>query len=204
MTDSTLTGTSPGSIPLTSPAKPSPLNPSPSGNGNAPTSTLSASRPAELLNNASSSQDGTSAAAADPTRRSSAQSPPIDPSKLNHTPAPIPIPANDDPEGLAAGGAGAGLTSPPLRDATTESNSSSAYLDGGMPIEPASHPTVAETGSLSKSPSTGEGPGPKSGQLERREKKTGEGIIKLGSFGGEGLVAKPPPGLKAGDDEAIE
>ena len=73
-----------------------------------------------------------------------------------------------------------------------------------MPVEPASHPTVAETGSLSKSPVPGQGPGPKSGQLERREKKTGEGIIKLGSFGGEGLVAKPPPGLKAGDDEAIE
>jgi hypothetical protein len=73
-----------------------------------------------------------------------------------------------------------------------------------MPVEPASHPTVAETGSLSKSPNTEQGPGPKSGQLERREKKTGEGIIKLGSFGGEGLVAKPPPGLRAGDDEAIE
>lgn len=48
------------------------------------------------------------------------------------------------------------------------------------------------------------GPGPRSGQLERKERKQGEGIIKLGSFGGEGLVAKPPPGLKLGDEEAVE
>ena len=48
------------------------------------------------------------------------------------------------------------------------------------------------------------GPGPKSGQLERKEKKHGDGIIKLGSFGGEGLIAKPIGGLKMGEDEAVE
>lgn len=58
-------------------------------------------------------------------------------------------------------------------------------------MEPASHPTVAETGVLGSS-ADGSGPGPKTGQLKRvdgGEKK--EGVISLGSFGGEGLMAKP-------------
>lgn len=127
----------------------------------------------------------------------SAASPPIDPSQLNHTPAPIPIPD------ASAVDTEAGVTSPPLRAPVDPLDS--AYLDNNPGGEPSSHPTVAETGSLARSPSNEDGgPGPKSGQLARKERKQGEGIIKLGSFGGEGLVAKPPMGLRRGSDDAVE
>lgn len=69
-------------------------------------------------------------------------------------------------------------------------SSSSAYLEGSAGETPA-HPTVAETGALSVSP--GHGPGPSTGQLQRRESIPSNRIIRLASFGGEGLVAKPPP-----------
>lgn len=120
-------------------------------------------------------------------------SPPIDPSQLNNNPAPIPI---QDPTGSHSN-----TDKEPLR--SSENPIDSAYLDNGAGGEPSSHPTVAETGSLVRSPSQ-TGPGPKVGQLERKERKQGEGIIKLGSFGGEGLVAKPVPGLKMGSEEAVE
>ncbi|CAD6591321.1 MAG: hypothetical protein TREMPRED_006070 [Tremellales sp. Tagirdzhanova-0007] len=116
--------------------------------------------------------------------RSEIASPLLDPSKLNHQAATLPTPAPD-------------TTAPALRFAEPASDSfsdssASAYLDTGVPLEPASHPTVAETGTLAKS-----GPGPMSGQLKRvegGERKDGKGIIKLGSFGGEGLMAKPALG----------
>lgn len=125
-----------------------------------------------------------------PTRtREGLTSSPLDPSKLNHDLAPIPSnPHSTDSH----------ITSPNLREVdawpnfASESNDS-PYVDQGAPLEPASHPTVAETGILSK----GLGPGPTSGQLKRvegGERKDGKGIIKLGSFGGEGLMAKPPAG----------
>jgi hypothetical protein len=54
---------------------------------------------------------------------------------------------------------------------------------------------VAETGTLSPQTSR-EGPGPIKGQLKRVEvdKEAPREIIKLGSFGGEGLQKKPPVG----------
>lgn len=168
--DPTSAGSTPSSIPATQPITASPLAPA-----GAPTKT--------------------SPPKTDPTElRSGMTSPPIDPSQLNNTPAPIPIPST---EHISSDNT---PTSPPLRSPEA---STSAYMDTGIPLEPASHPTVAETGNLARSPSQS-GPGPKSGQLERKERKQGEGIIKLGSFGGEGLVAKPVPGLKMGDEEAIE
>jgi len=115
--------------------------------------------------------------------RETATSPPIDPSKLNNTPAVIPLsPSNShsqsQPQGPEA--------SPPLRSSDAET----PYLDTGVITEPASHPTVAETGVMSSSP--GQETGPVKGQLKKvegGEKK--DGIISLGSFGGEGLMAKP-------------
>lgn len=104
-------------------------------------------------------------------------SPAMDASKLNHTPAPLPI-------------SEAAPRSPPLRDANSMFSNpfsgESAYLDN----EP-QHPTVAETGSLGTSPI--QGPGPRMGQLKRRESEPmpQRRIIRLASFGGEGLVAKP-------------
>jgi hypothetical protein len=100
----------------------------------------------------------------------------MDASKLNHTPAPLP--ADDGP------------ASPPLRDAnamfSNPFSGESAYLDN----EP-QHPTVAETGELGSSPR--QGPGPRMGQLKRRESEPmpQRRIIRLASFGGEGLAAKP-------------
>lgn len=118
---------------------------------------------------------------------------PMDASKLNHTPAPLPLPPspehrNDEP-------------SPPLRSTDgvgRAGDSPSGYLDEEAPAP--LHPTVAETGALA-SP-TG-GPGPSHGQLQRRESQPTRRIIRLASFGGEGLVAKPPPPQDA-VDEAIE
>ncbi len=53
------------------------------------------------------------------------------------------------------------------------------------------HPTVAETGIPVSNSS---GPGPSQGQLERREPpKSGEGIIKLGSFGNADTAGAVPP-----------
>ena len=107
-------------------------------------------------------------------------SPPIDPSKLNNTPAPIPTGSGADLKDNAQ------PVEPPLRSPETET----PYLDNGIISEPASHPTVAETGVLAESP--GQQGGPKKGQLKKvegGEKK--DGIISLGSFGGEGLMAKP-------------
>ncbi|BEJ02240.1 hypothetical protein CcaverHIS631_0700350 [Cutaneotrichosporon cavernicola] len=89
----------------------------------------------------------------------------------------------------------------PLRDAnamfSNPFSGESAYLDN----EP-QHPTVAETGSLSRP-----GPGPRAGQLKRRESEPmpQRRIIRLASFGGEGLVAKPAgpcPG-EIGEEEAV-
>lgn len=65
----------------------------------------------------------------------------------------------------------------------------SAYLEGER--ETPQHPTVAETGALGTSP---RGPGPSSGQLQRRESDANRRIVRLSSFGGEGLVAKPVEG----------
>ena len=113
--------------------------------------------------------------------RESATSPPIDPSKLNHTPAVIPAsPSKSQQANIAE------PVEPPLRSPETET----PYLDTGIITEPASHPTVAETGVMAGSP--GQDKGPVKGQLrkvEGGEKK--DGIISLGSFGGEGLAMKP-------------
>ncbi|WVQ75267.1 hypothetical protein IAR50_004880 [Cryptococcus sp. DSM 104548] len=127
-----------------------------------------------------------------------ATSPPIDPSKLNNQPAPIPAQAegdspNNEPRspvksprnsfgssggsGSFAGSGSAGEN--PLAD--------SAYLE--QQSEPASHPTIAETGVPASNGDTG----PRQGQLKRADKPKGnEGIIKLGSLGGDGLKMKPP------------
>ncbi len=111
--------------------------------------------------------------------------PPLDPFKLNLTPASIPEPhAIQIPN----------PTSPTLRSAQHESSYFENETD--TPFEIPSHPTVAETGDLGRR-SSQTGPGPMSGQLKRvegGERKDGKGIIKLGSFGGEGLMAKPPTG----------
>ena len=107
-------------------------------------------------------------------------SPPLDPSKLNQQPAPLPMTA--DP------------TSPQsLRSPDSAGPIDSAYLDNGLTETP-SHPTIAETGELAHSSETG--PGPMSGQLKRVKggEKGQKEIIKMGSFGGEGLVLKPPMG----------
>ena len=127
--------------------------------------------------------------------RGEATSPPIDPSKLNHSPAPIPLGTDlkDNAQPVE----------PPLRSPETET----PYLDSGIITEPASHPTVAETGVLAGPGSPGgQQGGPKKGQLKKvegGEKK--DGIISLGSFGGEGLMAKPSrsPSISAqGEAEA--
>ena len=116
------------------------------------------------------------------TSAAAAPQPPLDPTKLNHTPAPLPLTSDPEPASLAT-------------RAESSNDVDTPYLDGGL-VEPASHPTVAETGLLHKSPSR-DGPGPVSGQLKRvegGERRSGDGIIKLGSFGGEGLMAKPAMG----------
>ncbi|ORY35044.1 hypothetical protein BCR39DRAFT_516316 [Naematelia encephala] len=117
--------------------------------------------------------------------RSKATSPPLDPSKLNQQPAPLPIPIPSSSE--------SDVTSTPLRSTPSDGDSASAYLDTGVPVEPASHPTVAETGVPTGGDGTG--PGPKTGQLQRNTSgpKSGGNIIRLGSLGGDGLDAKPPP-----------
>ncbi|TYJ56872.1 hypothetical protein B9479_002483 [Cryptococcus floricola] len=116
-----------------------------------------------------------------------ATSPPIDPSKLNNQPAPLPAQAESDspPQNSFGSSGGSGASAPsrspenPLTD--------SAYLD--QPAEQSSHPTIAETGV----PASNGEPGPSQGQLKRAEKPKGsEGIIKLGSLGGDGLKMKPP------------
>jgi hypothetical protein len=117
-------------------------------------------------------------------------SPPLDPSKLNQQLAPLP-PARAPVQ--AADSSSAEQPQQPLRSPESSAPGGvgeSAYLDTGVTETP-SHPTVAETGDLGES---AEGPGPKSGQLKRREggEKKGDGIIKLGSLGGEGLTRKPP------------
>lgn len=100
----------------------------------------------------------------------------MDTSKLNNAPAAIPIPepksAHEDHG---------------LRNAADPFAPDSAYLDSSGTGEQPSHPTVAETGTFSP----GHGCGPMSGQLKRRESKSGQRIIRLASFGGEGLDAKP-------------
>jgi hypothetical protein len=118
-----------------------------------------------------------------PTNRPPLTSPPLDPSKLNQNLAPLPPLASSQ--------------SP--AEPTPNNETDTPYLDSG-PVETPSHPTIAETGTLNltssregggsgqESDATG---GPISGQLKRVERKEGDGIVKLGSFGGEGLVAKP-------------
>ncbi|WOO79395.1 uncharacterized protein LOC62_02G002918 [Vanrija pseudolonga] len=113
-------------------------------------------------------------------RRKSA---PVDPSKLNNAPAPLPpqhiepaSPPPPEPLNIPGGGG-----------ATADS----AYLNAGdAPVEPPSHPTVAETGTFATS--FGHGDGPTHGQLQRRESDVKRRIIRLASFGGEGLKIKPP------------
>lgn len=52
----------------------------------------------------------------------------------------------------------------------------------------ASHPTVAETGIPVDNSHSAQGPGPATGQLERREKpEAGHGVVRLNSLGGAGL-----------------
>ncbi|RXK38881.1 hypothetical protein M231_03830 [Tremella mesenterica] len=127
-------------------------------------------------------------------------SPPIDPSKLNNAPAPLPPIAQTElsQELQANASTASSLRSPD----GPEGVHSSAYLDQG---EVPSHPTVAETGlplgqterGVPKSPVV---EADRTGQLPRKEggeKKTEE-IIKLNSFGGEGLAAKPAPGVTGG------
>ncbi|KAK8849397.1 hypothetical protein IAR55_004729 [Kwoniella newhampshirensis] len=119
-------------------------------------------------------------------------SPPIDPSKLNNELAPLPPPPIDQSTivPIPSPTSSQPLRSPQGQDPPgTSAPLDSAYLDSGLPIEPASHPTIAETGVPA---SSGEqGPGPKQGQLKRVEKKSDGEIIKLGSLGGEGLKLKP-------------
>ena len=131
----------------------------------------------------------TSAKPVDIPRASDSKSPPIDPAKLNQAPAPLPPVAADQLSDPAARTQNMAPTSPPLRSPEgLETGGSSSYLDEG---EVPQHPTVAETGVLATSPSTG--PEDRSGQLKRVEGgERHDGIIKLGSFGGEGLTAKPP------------
>ena len=124
--------------------------------------------------------ESTTAPLAIPSRESIA-SPPLDPSKLNQTPANLPDQAEKGPSEPTA----------PLRSPESGQHDS-AYLDTGLAESP-SHPTVAETGALNSSSIGG---GPKSGQLKRNElgAKGEKEIIKLGSLGGEGLKLKPPVG----------
>ncbi|OCF77702.1 hypothetical protein I204_01700 [Kwoniella mangroviensis CBS 8886] len=131
--------------------------------------------------------------------RNATTSPPIDPSKLNNQPAPLPSPPLHHTTSNGNGSSSHTESNTTLRSPGNETGSTldSAYLDSGIPIEPSSHPTIAETGVLSQSPS--DGPGPKHGQLKRAEKpKSDNGIIKLGSLGGEGLKIKPPTGSPTG------
>jgi len=104
---------------------------------------------------------------------------PLDPRKLNQTLAPLPLPPTSETP-----------TSPPLRSPEPGQNIESAYLDTDIISEAPSHPTIAETGVFA-SRVGGSGPGPLSGQLKRAESNGERKIIKLGSFGGEGLEAKP-------------
>ncbi|WVR08346.1 hypothetical protein IAU60_005399 [Kwoniella sp. DSM 27419] len=146
------------------------------------------------LNDTPSSLPGVDSFATADEARQAAASPPIDPSKLNNQPAALPTSPRTATE------ANTSPMSPPLRDGTGQSplaagaapggadNLDSAYLDTGMPVEPSSHPTIAETGVLSSSPNQG----PRQGQLKRVEKKADDAIISLGSLGGEGLKMKPP------------
>lgn len=128
--------------------------------------------------------------------------PVMDASKLNHTPAPLP----PSPEETHPG-------SPPLRDPANpftnpfggNGGMESAYLDTEMVPQ---HPTVAETGEFQPS-SPHAGPGPRAGQLKRRESEPmpQRRIIRLASFGGEGLAAKPArpcPGEEEVPEHAVE
>ncbi|RSH93602.1 hypothetical protein EHS25_006247 [Saitozyma podzolica] len=138
-------------------------------------------------------------------------SPPIDPSKLNNAPAPLPEPSPSDSSGSNTARR-ASNNSPPLRSPETglpvsnaageSAASDSAYLDTGVPVEPASHPTIAETGELAKSPESG--PGPRSGQLQRAHVEPGRRVIRLGSFGGEGLIARPAPPPPGDEADLVE
>ncbi|WVW86557.1 hypothetical protein I302_108607 [Kwoniella bestiolae CBS 10118] len=158
-----------------------------------PTSSSSSSSTAIPLTNDNVGPD--SLATLEETRNATV-SPPIDPTKLNNQPVPLPSPPLHPTHSNGTGSSPSHTESnTTLRSPTGElgggATIESAYLDGAMPVEPSSHPTIAETGVLSQSPV--DGPGPKQGQLKRAEKpKSDEGIIKLGSLGGEGLKIKPP------------
>ncbi|OCF31248.1 hypothetical protein I317_06195 [Kwoniella heveanensis CBS 569] len=189
-------------------AIPTPGSSSSRSSGSANTNTIPTAIPSTTLEGASAHIQPAmdSMATAEEARKASTSSPPIDPSKLNNLPANLPTspPLSHTQANTAS------PFSPPLRspDASTTSTSSlsaggsapdssldttspSGYLDTGMPIEPSSHPTIAETGILASSPDGN--PGPRQGQLKRVEKPNSpEGIIKLGSLGGEGLKIKPP------------
>ncbi|WVF68831.1 hypothetical protein IAT40_003604 [Kwoniella sp. CBS 6097] len=188
--------------------------PTPGTSSSSNTNTTATAIPSTTLEGASANIQPAvdSMATAEEARKASTSSPPIDPSKLNNLPANLPTspPLNSTQANTAS------PFSPPLRSpdssslpgsasasaldstSTLTSNGSgvdptspSGYLDTGMPIEPSSHPTIAETGILASSPDGN--PGPRQGQLKRAEKPNSpEGIIKLGSLGGEGLKIKPP------------
>ncbi|KAK1923867.1 hypothetical protein DB88DRAFT_511388 [Papiliotrema laurentii] len=130
--------------------------------------------------------EGTTAPLPIPVRN--ATSPPLDPSKLNNAPADLPTPPPAQ---------GPSEPSAPLRSPESGAHDS-AYLDTGLAESP-SHPTVAETGSLTVGSADA---GPRSGQLKRVEggAKGEKEIIKLGSLGGQGLKLKPPVGSPTGQD----
>ncbi|WOO79810.1 uncharacterized protein LOC62_02G003326 [Vanrija pseudolonga] len=96
--------------------------------------------------------------------------PPIDPTKLNNVP--VHTPPRDSPR----------------RPSMTRTPSGSISDDGlaalNLALSRTASPTVAETG-LKLVPVDG----PSSGQLERKEKN--KDVIRLDSFGGEGLQRKP-------------
>lgn len=109
---------------------------------------------------------------------------PISAAQLNNSPAPLPPPLSPP------------MSPPP--NANPEIDIDTAYLDKG---EEPQHPTVAETGAPPSHPLAG--PGPMTGQLKRRESDAKRRIIRLASFGGEGLVNKPVEGEGVVEEEAI-
>ncbi|WVQ96359.1 hypothetical protein IAU59_003464 [Kwoniella sp. CBS 9459] len=200
----------------TVPAQPIPTAGGSSSNASSSvnTNTIPTAIPSTTLEGASAQTQPAvdSMATAEEARKASTSSPPIDPSKLNNLPANLPTspplsstqantaspfspplrspPAGGDSSSFGLGGSASGSAAPSGNGAV-DPTSPSGYLDTGMPVEPSSHPTIAETGILASSPDGN--PGPRQGQLKRAEKPNSpEGIIKLGSFGGEGLKIKPP------------
>ncbi|KAL1409453.1 hypothetical protein Q8F55_003436 [Vanrija albida] len=107
---------------------------------------------------------------------STPSTPPIDPTKLNN------VPVHTPPRDSCPSNGG-------RRPSITRSPSGSISDEGlaalNLALSRTASPTVAETG-LKLVPVDG----PSSGQLERKEKSV-RGVIRLDSFGGEGLQRKP-------------